>query len=141
MNGAFASSLVDSDFLNSLSESDVLVKRDVSASSISTFGVGGTISQLYVIRSLNGACDLLKKLNDRRIDYRVLGAGSNLVLPDEGIAEPVLILGQELSQFLFLGDETVSPLRAEEFLNNAQSIMPQPVELGRSYRVLVFAAA
>ncbi|OVE79910.1 UDP-N-acetylenolpyruvoylglucosamine reductase, partial [bacterium J17] len=43
--------------------------------------------------------------------------------------------------FLFLGDETVSPLRAEEFLNNAQSIMPQPVELGRSYRVLVFAAA
>ncbi len=79
----------------------VRVRESVSADSITTFGVGGEIGVLLEALSLKGAQETIQRVSDIGIaNYRLLGAGSNLVIPDSGITDPVIQLGREFSEFI-----------------------------------------
>jgi UDP-N-acetylmuramate dehydrogenase len=56
--------------------------------------VGGAISYLVEPRDSKALVELINTLSTAGINYRILGAGSNLLIPDEGVSEVVIRLGE-----------------------------------------------
>jgi UDP-N-acetylmuramate dehydrogenase len=72
------------------------VRRNVPASSLTTFAIGGDISYLVTIESLWELQAVMKLLTVEGQPARVLGFGSNVLIADRGIQGWVLRLGQSL---------------------------------------------
>lgn len=78
------------------SSSVELVER-VDLAAWTTLRVGGAADLLIRCLSTEGVVNAVELLMEERTDWVVLGAGSNIVLPDEGLRVPVLTLGGELA--------------------------------------------
>lgn len=90
------------------------IRSDLKGEDVTTFRLGGKISQLFEPRTVDEACELFQSLQSQQ--PRFLGAGSNLLIPDEGLVVPVLRLGSEFSKFIFLRDgESVTVHTLESF--------------------------
>ena len=64
-----------------------------------TLRVGGPTDLMIRCNSVAAVSEVLDLLASRGQRYFILGAGSNVVLPDEGLRIPVLTLGGELSRW------------------------------------------
>ncbi len=84
-----------------------LVER-VELAAWTTLRVGGAADLLIRCLSTEGVVNALELLMEERVDWVVLGAGSNIVLPDEGLRVPVLTLGGELAGWEFDVDGVVA---------------------------------
>ena len=127
------SNLKESFDLSSLG--DISVRNDLGGAELTTFGVGGGANSLFEPQSIEVLQALLARLHREGLNYRILGAGSNVVFPDEGIVEPVIRLGKSLGGFLPLDE----PLRDLNLLSQLQK-----KEIGvtsDARRLLVFASA
>jgi UDP-N-acetylmuramate dehydrogenase len=71
----------------------LLIRRAVSGRKVTTVSVGGPIERLIEVFDLPGLVALLATLRERELSFRVIGAGSNLLIPDNGITDPVITLG------------------------------------------------
>ncbi len=73
-----------------------LVER-VELAAWTTFRVGGLAHLLIRCLSTQGVVDTVRILAEEGSSWVVLGAGSNVVLPDQGVQVPVITLAGELS--------------------------------------------
>lgn len=94
----------------------VRLRTNVPAESLCTFKLGGKLSLLIEPRSLSALKRCVKIITGESSSYRVLGSGSNLLITDEGISEPVIHLGREFIGSYPLGQqiEEITELPAEE---------------------------
>lgn len=68
-------------------------RSGVPGARISTYGIGGSIHYLYEPNSAENLAILVKQLNQAGQKFRIMGGGSNLLIPDEGVIDPVIRLG------------------------------------------------
>jgi UDP-N-acetylmuramate dehydrogenase len=68
-------------------------RSGVPGARLTTYGIGGPILSLYEPNSAEELAGLVKRFQQAGLRFRVLGGGSNLLIPDEGITEPVIRLG------------------------------------------------
>ena len=80
-----------------------------------SFLVGGKAKDLYIPRSFEDVERLLKELYTERKDFYVLGKGSNVLISDEGLDAPVILLRENLSGIQFCSyKEYLGEKRKEE---------------------------
>jgi UDP-N-acetylmuramate dehydrogenase len=70
------------------------VRRDVLGSDLTTFAIGGELSLLVEPQDLSQLLAVSKFLAAADLPWRVLGAGSNLLISDQGVKAVVLKLGK-----------------------------------------------
>ena len=75
-----------------LSEKGIAAKASVSGAKLTTFGSGGTIGCLIEPKSVEELIAAREILRACKVPYRVIGGGSNLLLPDEGYAGALIRL-------------------------------------------------
>jgi UDP-N-acetylmuramate dehydrogenase len=83
------------------------LRANVLGSKLTTYNIGGLISSLYEPNSADEVVSLIKDFNSRGKSFRIVGGGSNLLIPDEGISEPVIRLGNGFKYWNALGDSRV----------------------------------
>jgi len=66
------------------------VKPNVSLSKLSTFKIGGQAEFVVEVKENDDLVGLLKFLNEQGVEFFVLGGGSNLLLPDEGLKRVII---------------------------------------------------
>lgn len=76
------------------------VRLNVPAEQVTTFGLGGALKTVIEPGSLEGLAGVLHLLNQEGRRFRLLGAGSNLIIDDAGIDEPVIALGKPFGGWL-----------------------------------------
>ncbi len=90
------------DWSEGLKDAGVIVTHGVSGALLTTFGSGGRVD-LLTPSDVVGVQASLRALSRAKIHYRVIGGGSNLLLPDEGYRGVLLSLSR-LSSLAFAGD-------------------------------------
>ncbi len=112
---------------------DLVVRRNVAGAKETTFAIGGPIQTLFEVNSVAGLSALIKKFNGMGQKYLVLGAGSNLLIPDGGVALPVIKLGRGFKYLKQIGEGKFS-------VGGASSLMTLVRELSEEgYAGLEFA--
>lgn len=71
-----------------------LIKQNLLGRDLTTFSIGGKIDYLAQPQNSQKLAEFLLELKKSGISYRILGAGSNLLISDSGIRECVIKLGQ-----------------------------------------------
>ena len=61
-----------------------------------SFQVGGKAKDLYIPHSAEELGELLKRFHEEERSFYVLGKGSNLLISDEGLEEPVILIPESL---------------------------------------------
>lgn len=74
---------------------------------LTTFKTGGACSLLITPKTEDGLCEVLKALNEKNIPYIVLGNGSNVLAPDEGLKKVIIKTVDGLSELYLKDEETV----------------------------------
>ena len=117
------------------------VRHDVAGSSLTTFALGGRVRTLVEPRSLRACLELLWRLDRQEIPWRVLGAGSNLLLPDNGIDDVVLRLGGEFNKCCLVSEGEVTEDGLEKALGGSlgSPVGDQSFVEGEEVRILAFA--
>jgi len=77
-------------------ETGVPLRRDILGARHTTFAIGGPLDYLIEPESEEDIAKALRFLNAHQINFRVLGAGSNLLISDTGISEWVIKAGKGL---------------------------------------------
>lgn len=91
--------MLSSTFYSELSKIfGIRVRRDVPGSAVSTIRLGGGISCLIEVHSLLALCEFVKLAVYQSVPFRLLGNGSNVLLPDSGISYPVVRFGREFQR-------------------------------------------
>ena len=78
-------------FLQTLREANVKIRERVPLSGYSTFRVGGPARCLLEPTSIEQLILCLRTANDFGIGYLVIGKGSNLLFPDEGLDGAIIL--------------------------------------------------
>jgi len=74
---------------------------------LTTLSVGGRIEHLYLPHSINDLADVWAQLNAENRRPFLIGAGSNLLIPDKGVASPV-VSTRRLARVRFEDDMVVA---------------------------------
>ena len=103
------------DRLLELIDNDI-IKKDVPMSQLTTFRTGGNAKIVLFPRTVNEIKDIVKIFFDAKIKYYVLGNGSNLLVSDDGVNDPVICLGKNFSSVELFEDCITA--RAGAFLSS-----------------------
>jgi len=60
------------------------IKRNISLKKVSTFKIGGKAKYFAEVKNLTDLTEVISWAEKRRINYKIIGGGSNIVFPDEG---------------------------------------------------------
>lgn len=74
-----------------------IIKTDIPMSSLTTFRTGGIAKLILYPRNVNEIKEIVKFFYESKIKYFVLGNGSNLLVSDKGISDPIICIGKNLS--------------------------------------------
>ena len=91
-----------------LEQNNIPYRKEVSGKRLTNLKIGGAISLLVEPDELSKLQIVVSYFSQNSISYKVIGAGSNLLIPDEGILYPVIKLPrnfrkyQELEPGLFM---------------------------------------
>ncbi len=77
--------------------SGIEVRYDFPLKEFNTFKSGGRGALFIVAHNETGLIDLLKYFYEKKIVYHLLGAGSNILIPESGVSCPVVKLGKDFS--------------------------------------------
>ena len=119
-----------------------LLKLDVSASRLTTFGLGGAVRYLVEPRTVAELVSLLEFLDSESLAHRILGNGSNLLINDRGVDDVVIHFGRGFNEVLFL--ESGSELQLDVLLSEtfqAEHRNKVLVEGNANQQVFAFAGA
>ncbi|MBU0730698.1 MAG: UDP-N-acetylmuramate dehydrogenase [Proteobacteria bacterium] len=89
------------------------VEWDHPLASYATLNVGGPAKAVVFPEDIEALAGLIRALGENGINWRVIGRGSNILVPDRGYDGVVIILGQELSAITMLADNDRRLVRAE----------------------------
>ena len=84
----------------------IRVRENVAGSDLTTFSIGGAIRYLVEPQSEAELIAVLRVLSFFDLPYRVIGAGSNLLIPDAGIEGWVIRLGRGFRYYRAAGDSS-----------------------------------
>ena len=87
-----------------LAAANIPFKTDERMSAHTTFKIGGAADRYIEICTSSALQTVLRALHRAEIPYFVLGNGSNLLVPDEGLRGAVLALTGEFKQLRLLSD-------------------------------------
>ncbi len=73
------------------------IKTNVSMASLTTFRTGGTADIVLYPANTDDLKNILKLFYETRTPYYVMGNGSNLLVSDSGVRNPVIHIGKEFS--------------------------------------------
>ncbi|RPF56078.1 UDP-N-acetylmuramate dehydrogenase [Aquisalibacillus elongatus] len=94
------------DIVNKLNDKSIgKVLVDEPLSKHTTIKIGGPADLFIQPKSIDGLKDALVILNEHHIPIRVIGRGSNLLIPDEGIRGAVIQFGKGLDHLEVDGDQ------------------------------------
>jgi len=82
---------------------DLVLRPAAPLARLSTFRIGGAAELLAEVTSEAALVALLREVDARGLPLLVLGLGSNLLIPDEGLPGVVLRMGGELAGIRFAG--------------------------------------
>lgn len=95
----------------------VYVMENIDLAAYSSFGISSNASELITVNNTTDLLSILGRFKRNSQTYRIMGGGSNLVLPDEGVGEPIIrIYGGNLME-----EET-------SFVSNAGVLLSNLVE-------------
>lgn len=115
------------------------VSEKILACDVTTFGLGGEIRWLMEPKSISSLASLLQTFETHVIPWRVLGAGSNVVIGDGGCRDVVVRLGKDF-QGVFLLEGEFGPL--DNLTSWAEELSPKSLaKCANALQVLVFALA
>ena len=75
-------------------------RENVPASDLTTFSLGAPVPLVVEPMGITGISLLLTLCKEEGIPWRILGAGSNVLLPDESLRMPVICLGKIWSGYI-----------------------------------------
>lgn len=78
------------------------IKTEISLSDYTTFQVGGP-AEIFATPDESDLISILTYCVENKIDYTVLGHGSNVLVSDKGIKGVVLVIGKAMSEVLVSG--------------------------------------
>lgn len=96
--------------------SNFRLKTNVLGEELCTFALGGNIPLLVEPQSLDELIKVLEILKSHKHKWRIIGAGSNLLINDNGIEEVVIRLGRHFSKNTVLPETNVQRFYASESL-------------------------
>jgi len=88
-------------------ESGVRARSHLSGREVTTVAAGGPIHGLFEPESAKELQALLASINRNGGSFRILGAGSNLLIDDSGIVDCVIRLGGEFREVVSVSDHVV----------------------------------
>ncbi len=91
-----------------------ILKFDVPSKNITTFGLGEEVPVLLAPKSLKELIEVYKLLKTKSVPFKILGAGSNVILPDERIDFVILNITKSIQCFSYL--ESYLDLDKKSFL-------------------------
>ena len=85
--------------LNNLKEviDESKIKKNVDMKKYTTFKTGGSADTFIIPETVEDIKNTLKFLYGAKILYYIVGNGSNLLVSDEGVRNPVIYIGKALS--------------------------------------------
>ena len=83
--------------------SGIGVRMDLLGAELTTFGIGGPISSLIEPKNISELCLIVERAVALDLESRVVGFGSNLLLPDLGFELPLIRLGYDFRMIVPLG--------------------------------------
>ena len=95
--------------LGDFSPEQLRMATKVSASKLTTFGMGGDFSCLLEPQSIEVLQELLVRLAAYNLPWKILGAGSNLLVSTSGVSHSTIKLGRSLGSWSFLASELSIP--------------------------------
>lgn len=98
------------------------LSENVPARDLTTFGLGGNVRWLIEPKSMSSLSTLLQTLETNLIPWRVIGAGSNVVIRDNGCRDVVLRLGKEF-QGIYVSDN-----EDEDLTSWTEELSPESVD-------------
>ena len=113
-------------------------RTEVLASQLTTFGLGGSVAVLVEPSSIEELIELVQRLNALGIPWRILGAGSNLLISSSGVDEVVIRLGRGFSTWQFLY-ESSTDVQLISILNSQSN--DQVPSVAKGGRIFVSGAA
>ncbi len=93
-----------SELINYLDEVGIGYSRDARGSECTTFRIGGPIPVLAEPRTVSEAARLFNFADSRGIAYYLIGNGSNLLIPDEGVDKLFIRFSGELNEYRLEGE-------------------------------------
>lgn len=82
----------------------IFTRLGVPGSACTTFAIGGPLAYLVEPKNTAALSGLMVTLHDLSLPFRILGAGSNVLVPDEGVSEIVIRLGEGFRSIERRGD-------------------------------------
>lgn len=82
-------------------------EKDVPMSLHTTFKIGGNAALFIEVDTKNQLSQIIKSCNENKVDYMILGKGSNLLISDDGLEKVVIRLCGEFRQIQRLDDDTL----------------------------------
>ncbi len=117
----------------------ILVRNSVPAATVTTFAVGGVISTLVEPTNIDELSELLRLLRNVGVNYKILGAGSNLVIREGAFDHVVIRLSRSFSKISFHFDEvSISDLNAR-CVSDEREVAPE-LKAGAAIGVLALGA-
>jgi UDP-N-acetylmuramate dehydrogenase len=111
------------------------VAKSVSGASKTTFKIGGCFEYLLIVNSNEELSVILQFFYRSAFqEYRVIGNGSNLLIPDEGLRGVTLVLGRQFKRYTF-EDTSI-----QEALKNNDSGKALSIIQSKSKRTIQIAA-
>ncbi len=80
------------------------IEERASLARLSTFRIGGSAEVLAEVATEDALAEVLARLRERRIPVQLVGLGSNVLFPDEGLPGAVLRLAGRFLEIRFDGD-------------------------------------
>lgn len=77
-----------------LSTNSVKFREHVSGRSLTTFAIGGEIPLVIEPNNSKELVNVVRFLVDQNTEFKVIGAGSNILIPDQGLDAPLIKLGK-----------------------------------------------
>ncbi|MCB9030357.1 MAG: UDP-N-acetylmuramate dehydrogenase [Deltaproteobacteria bacterium] len=84
--------------INELTAATGLVVTPKEGSKLTTYSIGGMLAKLVEVNSTDELLSLVRFITETGENFRILGAGSNLLLPDAGLDQWVIKLGKGFRQ-------------------------------------------
>lgn len=83
------------------------IKEDESLSKYTTFKIGGPARVLIEAKSDEEVLKLVRLFHEMKKDYLIIGNGSNLLITDDGIERPVIVLDKNFSNITMIDEVTL----------------------------------
>lgn len=127
----------DRELIEKLGSTSISVRQAVPGSSLTTFAIGGVCRAVAEPHSVSDLSILIRMLGDAAIPWSILGAGSNVLVNDEGIGHWIIRLGRGFRTLEELSRDSSS---VRFSVGGSYSLMSLSRELsGRGFAGLEFA--